>query len=213
MPRQMPPYATWLQRRVFEAVALAHAGDLVVATAAIGTSLRSEWPVSRVELLYEIAYLRIFVEWEQFLEATFIRYLCGYASSWGTCPLAAGNYCSTLAAAESAMLGGRPFALWHSPFQVVTRAHSFFNLGFHEIVVASNTSRLVDLAALRHRIVHGQKDAIQNFDNATMNFTGKRYKGARPGRFLRDWDRSVTPQKRWLETLGLELVHLAQQIA
>src|SRR5260221_12742426 len=82
MPRTMPPLAVQFRQRVSEALALARAGDLAAA-APLGAPLRSEWHVARVELLYELAYLRIFVEWELFLEQTFLRYLCGYVSISG----------------------------------------------------------------------------------------------------------------------------------
>lgn len=210
----MPPYSAALQRSVNEAIALARAGDLVVTSVKVGAPLRRAWHFSRVELLYELAYLRIFIEWESCLEQTFLRYLCGYASVLGTCTTVTDTkFYHDLATAQAAVLGGRQYALWHNPGVVILRAKQFFQSSFHETVVASNLTDLGHLAAIRHRIAHGQDDAKQNFDAATMNFAGRRYFGARAGRFLRDWDRTVTPQRRWIETLGSELVQLAQQIA
>jgi hypothetical protein len=208
----MPPLAVQFRQRVSEALALARAGDLAAA-APLGAPLRSEWHVARVELLYELAYLRIFVEWELFLEQTFLRYLCGYVSIGGHMyPSVAGGFCATLQTAETTILAGRPFALWHDPIRVITRARQFLSKCPHESVIASHTARLVDLAAVRHRIAHGQKDAKQKIDSATINLTGRRYRGARPGRFLRDWDHSGAPPRRWLSALGLELGNLAQQM-
>lgn len=212
MPRKMPPLAAQFRQSVSEALALARAGDLAAA-APVGGSLRGEWHVARVELLYELAYLRIFVEWELFLEQTFLRYLCGYVSVGGHIyPPAVGSFYATLQAAETAILAGRPFALWHDPIRVIGRARQLLTRCPHESVIASHTARLVDLAAVRHRIVHGQKDAKQKFDTATINLAGRRYRGARPGRFLRDWDHSGTLARRWLSALGLELGNLAQQM-
>src|SRR5712672_2619521 len=37
--------------------------------------------LNKLELLYELAYLRFFIQWEVFLEQSFLRYLCGYSSS------------------------------------------------------------------------------------------------------------------------------------
>ena len=156
---------------------------------------------------------RVFVEWELFLEETFVRYLCGYQSNHGPCQLLGGQAFRNLGLAEAAMLHGRPFALWHDPSKVIARSQQFFNNGFHETVIASNSARLEHFSAVRHRIVHGQLDARQKFDIATMNLVGRRYLAARPGRFLRDWDHTVNPPRRWLETLGAELALLASQIA
>jgi hypothetical protein len=118
----MPPFAAQFRQRVSEALSLAQAGDLAAATP-LGAPLRSEWHIARVELLYELAYLRIFVEWELFLEQTFLRYLCGYVSIGGHIyPSVGGGFCATLQIAEATMLAGRPFFLWHDPIRVISRA-------------------------------------------------------------------------------------------
>jgi hypothetical protein len=214
MPRLMPPYSSRLQQKMAEAIELATAGDMVIALSPAESELRKNWHVNRIELLYELAYLRMFIEWERFLEESFIRYLCGYHSRHGTCHAVAGGVLfASLAAAETALLNGRAYMLWHNPTHVAGRSRKFFNNGFHELVVSSNASRLEDLGAVRHRIVHDQDDARQKFDNATMGITGRRYRGARPGRLLRDWDRTASPPRRWLESFGIELTNLARQIA
>lgn len=212
MPRVMPPLAAAFQQRILEALAVSQAGDLAAASP-LGSVMRQEWYAARVELLYELAFLRMFIEWELFLEQTFLRYLCGYRSSAGTLYIAVnGGYCHTLQLAEATILAGRSFVLWHDPVRVIDRSRRFLVGCPHETVLASNRARLIDMAAVRHRIAHGQADARQKFDIATMNLIGRRYRGSRPGRFLRDWDRSTTLQRRWLETLGMELANLAQQI-
>jgi hypothetical protein len=208
----MPTFAARLGHNVLEAIALARAGDLSGAEP-IGSPIRLEWRVNRIQFLYELAFLRIFVEWERFLEETFLRYLCGYQSAHGGCQLVAGQFYGSLGTAEAAILGGRPYALWHDPARIIQRSQRFFVGGFHENVVSSNAARLSDLVAVRHRIVHDQSDARQKFDQAAMNFVGRRYGASRPGRFLRDWDASVNPPRRWLETLGVEITSLATQIA
>ena len=212
MPRPMPPFARRFKQRVTEPLALAQAGDMAAASP-FGSPIRREWHVARVELLYEFAYLRMFIEWEMFLEQTFLRYLCGYVSAHGTVTPKAGVICTTLRSAQIAVLQGKSFVLWHNPTEVMDRARTLLTGCPHEIVLSSCVARLRDLASVRHRIAHGQEDAKRKFDIATTNIAGRRYRGARPGRFLRDWDRSVAPPRRWLEDLGLELENLAQQIA
>jgi hypothetical protein len=209
----MPKYVSTLSQRVTEAITIAEAGDMARTMSERISPLRRAWPVSKVELLYEFSYLRFFLEWERFLEETFVRYLCGYQSVHGVCHIIRGHYFGTVIAAERAILGSRNFTLWHDPTKVITRSQKFFNNGFHEVVVNSNIARLLDLAAVRHRVVHDHNDSRTKFDQATLNFVGRRYPGSRPGRFLREWDQSVTPPRRWLETLGTELVNMARQIA
>jgi hypothetical protein len=208
MPRPMPAYATAYQRRIQDLLKLAEAGEL-----AAQSSVKLSWYAARVESLYELAFLRMFIEWEMLLEQSFLRYLCGYVSAHGAFNPTAGRYCTSLVAAEQLVFGASGFALWHNPGRVVNRARQHLVACPHEIIVQGNSARLEQFAWVRHRIAHGQKDAKQKFDQATMTLTGRRYPGARPGRFLRDWDHRVTPTKRWIEVIGLELVGLGNQIA
>ena len=210
----MPPLAATLRTRIAQAIQLAEIGEIARAEAAPASRTRRNLHPTRLEALYEMAYLRIFVGWEAFLEEVFLRYLCGYSSIHGTAVLLPGvSYETTLAHAEQTLLAGSRYVLWHNPATVATRARRFFQASPIAAVVLSNTARLDELAAVRHRITHAQEDARRNFDRATMAIAGKRYRGARPGAFLRDLDTTTMPSTRWLERLGKEVEGLAQQIA
>jgi hypothetical protein len=215
MPRRMPPLGTHFQSAVSGSLALASAAELAMTTSARGSALRREWHVSRVETLYELAYLRLFIEWEVFLEESLTRYMCGYTSHcYNPAPTARlGAFCNSLGLAVSTILGGRNYLLWHNPNKVIDQAKIWLSACPHEVVIASHRADLESYAAVRHRIAHGQQDAKLKFDLATMALVGQRYRGARPGRFLRDWDTSATPPVRWLESLGRTLGSLAGQIA
>jgi hypothetical protein len=154
----------------------------------------------------------IFVAWEVVLEQTFLRYLCGYQSGQGRFVPTLGHYCTSLAKAEQLVFGRIGYALWHNPVHVSGRSQRHLIGCPHELVIRSNSFRLIQFAAVRHRIAHGQEDAKHKFDAATMNLAGRRYLGARPGRFLRDLNRASVPPTRWIEIIGMELVGLAQQI-
>jgi hypothetical protein len=181
-------------------------------------SLRKAWSVIRLEALYELAFLRIFMAWETCLESVFYRSLCGYASSAGQEQLLAGSYFPTLSAAESAVLGSQNYILWHDPRKVVQRCQKFIKSGvvgcpgLQETVISSNSARLAYLASTRHRIVHDQLDAKRKFDAASLAIAGRTYASSRPGKFLRDFDTSSSPPRRWLEVTILDLEGLARQI-
>lgn len=169
--------------------------------------------ISDIELSYELAYLRIFIAWEDFLEQTLIRLICGYAHSAGQEPLQPRcSYYRNILAAEAAILSGRRYKLWHDPIQVISRAQRFLLGSRFEIVISSAQSNLEKYSATRHRIAHSQKDARIQFDNASMSLSGRRYLGARPGRFLRDWQTNPIKPERWLETIAREFESLASQI-
>src|SRR5690349_6946789 len=139
------------------------------------------------------------------LEAVFYRSLCGYASVLGQETLVTGGYYPTLAAAEAAVLKpGYSYTLWHNPQHVIDRCRKFIKSGspgcpsIQELTISSNFSRLLNLSYTRHRIVHEQSDAKYKFDMATLQLAGRTYPAARPGKFLRDWDTSTRPHRRWL---------------
>ena len=210
----MPGLRGEFHRRVSEAVKLAEIGELARSEAPVGSRTLKHLHYCRLELLYELAFVRIFYAWEDFLEQCFLRYLCGYTSSHGGAVLATGvSFAPTLAHATATLLGTKQFLLWHSTTRVLDRCKGYFASCPVQTVVASSFSRLDDLAAIRHRIVHAHSDARSKFDSATMAIAGKRYPGSRPGAFLRDDDPSISPAIPWLERLGREFQGLASQIA
>jgi hypothetical protein len=210
----MPDFVGDFRRKTEEALKLAEAGEVARLEANAGSRTRELLHPVRVEALYELAYLRVFVGWEAFLEEVFLRFLCGYTSPRGNpVPVAGFTFLRTLVQAQQAVLGGNRFVLWHNPQRVITRAQRFFATSSIEAIVLSNLARLEALAAVRHRITHAQDDARSKFDLATMSLSGRRYAGSRPGLFLRDQDPAAVPPSRWLTSLANELNNLARQVA
>lgn len=198
------------------AIELARAGELARATSPPGSSIRKNLHYKRLEYLYESAYLRVFVAWEDFLAQTFYRYMCGHFCSIGQMLLATptASYCGSIASAETTILGGHHYMLWHNPSTVIKRSKSYFRNGLHEIVINSDLSLLDACAHIRHRIAHGQDDARTKFDVATRQLAGRCYRGSRPGSFLRDTKSpALGHAKNWLERLSTDLCALAAQIA
>ena len=210
MPRQMADLGYVFERRVEGAVDLALAGEQArvhLPPMAGGSGFR----IARLEYLYELAYLRMFVAWESFLEQTFYRYMCGSVSTrFGQQTMVTGRYFRSTAAAEAVVLGGQAYKLWHNPTHVAGRVAAFVINGQHEQLMNSASVRIGHMASLRHRIAHDQKDGAAKCDAATMYFAGRRYPAARPGRFLRDWD---AHNRRQLERMKDELIGLSKQIA
>jgi len=210
----MPQFGLSFTQRVREALSLVEGAELARNQAEPGTPVRRAFHAYRLEFLYEIAFLRVFTAWETFLEETFYRYLCGCFCRGVQAPLAAAQYYSTnLADAESRVLGGGQFVLWHNPAKVIQRSARFFKLGPHEAVVGSYQTQLDYLASIRHRIAHEHMNAKVNFNNASVQLSGRRYRGARAGSFLRDFNTTKTPVERWLVTLSTDLASVAGQLA
>lgn len=209
MPRPMADLTAVLDRRMADAVDLVMAGERARMHAP--TSSSSGFRISRLEFLYELAYLRMFVAWESFLEQALYRYMCGCASMrFGQQTLVRGMFFPSVVDAEAAVLGTRTYRLWHNPDEVERIVRIHVVSGRHEQIMVSAATTIRHMAALRHRIAHDQKDGAGKCDAATMFFVGRRYPGARPGRFLRAWD---APNRRWLERLRGDLLNLSRQIA
>jgi hypothetical protein len=210
----MPNLAANLQLRVKEALEIAEMAELALIDVPRGTPTRELLTTIRVEALYEMAFLRIFVNWEAFLEQVFFRYLCGYRSIHGTASIVSGQgFRGSLAQAERDVLGGRQYILWHNPYHIITRSRTFFSACPVESTVSSNLARLEHLASIRNRIAHSQADARNKFDLATMAEAGRRYRASRAGAFLRDVDPAATPRSRWIQSFANDIIGMSAQIA
>jgi hypothetical protein len=211
MPRNLPRY----DQELAGSISLAKSFTEHIEQMRIGavTGPRAIVKMSDVEFSYELAFLRIFLAWEVLLENVLLRLMCGYQHSGGQEALRSGRrYYKTIMDAETAVLGGRLYKLWHNPRHVIERAEAFLNRSRFEAVLKSAESSLTHYASVRHRIAHSQKHAQREFDRATMSLAGKRYQGSRPGRFLRDWVATSNPPKRWISATSDELQGLAQQL-
>jgi hypothetical protein len=213
MPRRMPDFGGVLNLKIFNSVQLPTALEALHVLAKPGSKEYKLLHPRRIEAAYEMAFLRVFIAWEDVLEQSFIRYLAGYANSIGQLTPAAGiGFSRDIVAAESQLFGNNQYLLWHNPLHVIKRSQKFFSMGMHEHICQSNFARLEAFAAIRHRIAHGQDDARKKFDNATMLLAGRRYHGGRPGLFLRDWDPQSTLSRKWIDVISSEFIALIRQI-
>jgi hypothetical protein len=214
----MPPLAASFAAEVSRWVDLARSGEVVRAAAAGNRVVLSELRPARLEALYEVAFLRVFLSWEVYLEESFTRLLCGYEVAAPGLTLAGNRYAlqgaaySTLPAASQALLAGNPHISWADPDAVIRRSRTFVKDGPHETVLRSAKARLLAFTDIRNRIAHPSANARQGFDAATAALVGRRYRGASPGRFLRDWETTLSPPERMLMVLARELVGLAGQV-
>jgi hypothetical protein len=216
MPRRIPRFDNQLASVAQTATAIAKAGE--ISALCSDRNARQQWTRTRLESLYELAFLRVFASWEMCLEGILYRTLCGYSRTTGIDALHSGPYHSTLVSAESAVLSafggsrGASYLLWHDPNKVIKRCQRFVSSGTQETVLTSNVARLEYISRTRHRIVHDSLDAKNKFDSATRGLVGTVYPRSRPGKFLRDLDVTSSRPKRWLETIANELVGLLKQM-
>jgi hypothetical protein len=211
MARRIPALDRKFASAVDEALQLSEAGERIRALAPPRSLVRRELRTRRLEALYETSFLRIFLLWEDLLEQSFLRYICGYESSAGAAALRAAKF-SRLSDAETAILGTRDFVSWANPDSVISRSRQYMNGGVHETVLNSDLSRLKAFSAIRNRIAHSSDFARQQFDNATLLLAGRRFPASSAGRLLRQTAVSLPSPETWLHHIAAELKSLALQL-
>jgi hypothetical protein len=211
MPRRMPPLAAKLGVAIDNSLELAEMGERIRALSPLGSVARRELRSSRIEAFYETAYLRVFLLWEDFLEQSFLRYVCGHSATSGVANLRQSIFPSLLAAA-TAVLGTRDYVSWANPSAVIGRSQRFIASGNHELVLNSNLARLEAFHDVRNRIAHRSEYARKQFDLATVFLTGRRFPGSSAGRFLRQVVAAVPAPESWLRQISTELKLLALQV-
>lgn len=210
MPRRMPPLASVFVGKVREAEELISNIEALRAASAISLRVLS---VYQLEMVYEMAYLHIFANWETLLEESFYRYACGYAGSGGKVQVMhSGQYFRSLTHARAAIEGARHYALWHNPNHVIKRCQAHFVNGIHAKVIGSNVARIEHFASIRHWIAHNQENAKEKFDVASMALTGRRFRSSSPGALLRMRVSGSHPPRRWITEIAEELVGMGGQI-
>jgi len=207
MPRNLPQLDVHFKKECLKAVGLTE--NFERAFSMPQTSIKKQ----EVEYAYEIAYMRIFVGWEIFLEELLYRLFCGYITSTGRPTLNTGQtYCQNISAAKQLLHNGRDYLLWHDPRKVILRAERKLYRSNFVTVLSSRETRLVHFGNVRHRIAHAQDDAKNKFNLATSSLCGRRFPASRPGRFLRYRDTSDQTNPTYLDVLATELVSLSQQL-
>ena len=139
----------------------------------------------QVDLIFELAFLKIFIAWEQFLENTFIRYMCGASSLSGGKPIQIVSV-RYLEDALKVIYGSRDYADWTSVDVILTRANSFFDSGEpYATPLQSAATELTNMRGIRNHIAHHSKKSREDFKKVFVNIYGFRPQGMSAGRFLR----------------------------
>ncbi len=141
-------------------------------------------PRAYVQLVAELSFLRIFLAWEDFLEETFIRYMCGARSASGYAPVLVAQY-SSIDRARRVIQGSRPYADWAHPKLVIERAELYFHDGEpYRSALRAGMVGLNEMLTIRNRIAHRSPHATAQFRELVLHELGHNPQGMGPGRFL-----------------------------
>ena len=212
MARAMPSLATTFRTKVDPTLAVARMTEILRNHPRVGHMVREELTLHRCCLIYELAYLRLFGLWEQLLEETIVRYLCGYTFK-GHANKVIGGPLNSLTSARARLRQNRAYVLLHNPDAVIRHLNRLFARNRIRPTILSFSQSLQHFAHIRHRIAHDHADARHQFDSTSMYLTGRRYRGGRTGVLLREWTTFRGANVRWLQRIGEELKGIASQLA
>ena len=166
--------------------------------------------------VYVASYLLMFCAWENFLEQSLIRFLCGYKNSRGVfARVGGGTYFRSAAGAYAYILGGKPYLLWHNPQEAIDRCNAHLVGGPHATVIASALSDVKNFSSIRNHVAHRTANTRSKFDAATMALAGRTMQAGRAGRFLRSSTTlpATGAVSSWLGRISADLGGYAAQIA
>lgn len=138
----------------------------------------------RVELIVGACALGIHLSWEDFVEATFIRYLCGAKTRNSFSPTLNSGRQKRIADALAMLLGTQQYLSW-SIKSTLSRAQAhFLNGDPYQQSIAAIRGPLEDLIVVRNRFAHRSSFSQSEFRSLVRREYGYLPRGITPGRFL-----------------------------
>lgn len=141
-------------------------------------------PRVQLEIIAELAFLRVFMAWENFLEESFVRYLVGGASPSGYRPKSF-VHPPTLDVARKLMRGEREYVKWNSSSAIIARSGIYFDDGApYKTALQGITAELDAMNIIRNRITHKSLFSTNKFKVFVRIEFGHGINGMTPGRLL-----------------------------
>lgn len=150
-------------------------------------------PRIQLEIIVEMAFLRIFIAWENFLEESFIRYAVGAASPSGYTPDTL-VHPRNIGHALELVLSGRDYVPWNSASEVTRRSLPYFQNGEpYRSALDTVAIELDEMNTIRNRITHKSVNSKSKFNAFIRRKFGHGVRGMTPGRFLLTFPTSSPP--------------------
>jgi len=138
----------------------------------------------QLEIITELAFLRVFIAWENFLEGSFIRYSIGASSPSAYKPVVLASP-QNLGHALDLISSGRDYVPWNSASEVIKRSVMYFQNGEpYRRALEPAIVDLNDMNTIRNRIVHKSTKSKDQFNHFIRRKYGHGISGMTPGRFL-----------------------------
>jgi len=141
-------------------------------------------PQIQLEMIVEMAYLRIFVSWESFLEESFIRYTTGAIPPSGNAPVTL-IHPQNIGHALDLVVAGRDYISWNSASEVIQRSALYFQDGEpYRSALEPASIELDEMNTIRNRITHKSMHSKSQFNAFVRRKFGHGVRGMTPGRYL-----------------------------
>lgn len=141
-------------------------------------------PQFQLNLIYELAFVRSILAWEDFLHTSMCAYLTGARGLSGR-PARPRAKVPSLLVAEELLVGEREFLSWTSKTTLRERAELWFDGGEPYETALKSFATYEDLRIVRNRIVHRSASAQQQFSKLRTRAYPKTVPhGMGPGAFL-----------------------------
>lgn len=123
------------------------------------------WSLDDRTIVTESMFLRMFIAWEGFLEATFIHYMLGNSSISGTIFARYANPVNDTHA-NQILVGTNRYVDWSNPDIVCKLANLFFNNGgpYDQVIIAIKQD-VFDLKIIRNAAAHISSTTTQHLNN------------------------------------------------
>lgn len=137
------------------------------------------------ESVVELAFLRIFIAWENFLEDSFLRYLIGGRSCSGKVPQKFINP-PNIKKAEEIIAGEKnKYIQWNLLEYIIPRSEIYFKDGEpYKNILQTIAVDINNMNKIRNRITHQSKRSGDDFKIFIRQEFGHGIKGMTPGRLL-----------------------------
>jgi hypothetical protein len=141
---------------------------------------------SRRFLITELSFLQIFNAWEEFLEETFIHYMCGHKTQSGYSPILKVRLSeATLHQASVTVNQGKAYSDWSRSDEVMNRARIYFDKGEPFATAIENSyNMLEEMRKIRNGIAHSSTHSREKFSELVRQKIGYLPRNMGPGRFL-----------------------------
>lgn len=166
---------------------------------------------SRRDSMVELAFLRVFLAWESFLEETFILFVLGNTPTGRRVPIRFVNPPNRPVAREL-VADGRPYAKWTAD-EVRRRSTRFFRGGWpFEPALKASQQALQDLNTVRNAVAHDSEDSWEKFKKLVRRDLKTLPSGLTVGKYLDTVRPGTTPATSFMDHYLATIVLVADAI-